>query len=124
VVLPLDAPTPRAWVEKYGHPAPPPKEERLVTALDEHLPGMLVEVGEGGTFQKLHARAQDPQILHLGFDYLLKKMSENGRTPPRLAVTRGAQWSRDSARPFKVVSSIPYHAHPDTGYRHFNPYRD
>jgi hypothetical protein len=63
----------------------------------------LVEIGAGGTFLKVHAKSQDVAIVHWGFDYLLKKFSERGQKPPRLAVTRGAQWSRDSYRDYKVV---------------------
>lgn len=38
-----------------------------------------------------------------GFEYLLKKFSKGWGKPPRLIVARGAQWSRDSARDYKVV---------------------
>jgi hypothetical protein len=125
VVLPVDAPSPRAFVARYGRPTPPPptpKAEREVSALEEHIPGCLVEIGEGGTFLKVHARAFYPEILHLGFDWMLAHLSQDGRKPPRLAVTRGAQWSRDSARDWKVISDdddpddhvIPFSVHgPD-----------
>jgi hypothetical protein len=33
----------------------------------------------------------------------LKNFSEGGHKPPRLAVVRGTQWSRDSLRDYKVV---------------------
>jgi hypothetical protein len=61
-------------------------------------------VGEGGTFLKVHAKSEDPAIVHFGFDYLLKKLSDNrwGK-PPHLIVAHGAQWSRDSKRDFKIV---------------------
>jgi hypothetical protein len=111
VILPLDAPTPRTFVAKYGRPiaSPPKSDSRAEAALDDDLRGALVEIGKNGTFWKIHARAEDDAILHWGFDHLLKKMSVNGREPPRLAVTRGAQWSRDSQRDFKVVQKvIPY----------------
>ncbi len=63
----------------------------------------LVEIGAGGTFLKVHAKSEDPSIVHWGFEYLLKNLSQNDRKPPRLVVTRGTQWSRDSKRDFKVV---------------------
>lgn len=52
---------------------------------------------------KVHAKSEDPLIMHWGFDYLLKKFSQGVNKPPRLVVTRGAQWSRDSLRDYKVV---------------------
>lgn len=116
IILPLDAPTPRQWVEKYGKPLPePPKAERRIEVLDEYLPGALVEVGDGGTFRKLHARAVDDAILHWGFEYLLDnhKPTMPGDKPPHLIVTRGAQWSRDSRRDYKVIPGKPFRAWPE-----------
>lgn len=106
-VLPIDAPTPRMFADKYGTVPPikqKPKAEDRITAQEEYLPCALIEIGKGGTIQKVHARAVDDAILHWGFDYLLSKTMP-GRVPPHLAVTRGSQWSRDSLRDFRVVAS-------------------
>jgi hypothetical protein len=65
---------------------------------------ILVEVGEGGTFLKVHAKSEDPAIVHWGFDYLLKKLSDRRGQTPHFIVAHGAQWSRDSKRDFKVVA--------------------
>jgi hypothetical protein len=72
--------------------------------LESEMRDRLVEIGAGGTFLKVHAKSEDVAIVHWAFDYLLKKFSEGGRKPPRLAVTRGAQWSRDSLRDYKIVA--------------------
>ena len=102
MVLPIDAPHPRIFAEKYDiqQPPQPPNSSRDIEA---EMRDRLVEIGKGGTFLKVHAKAEDAAILHWGFDYLLKKLSEDGRQPPRLAVTRGAQWSRDSQRQYRIV---------------------
>jgi hypothetical protein len=63
----------------------------------------VIEVCEGGTFLKVHAKSEDPAILHWGFDYLLKKLSRNERIAPHLIVARGAQWSHHSKRDFNVI---------------------
>ena len=72
--------------------------------MDEDLPEKLVEVGKGGTFIRLHAAAHDGAILHWGFDYLLKKYTHDDGNGPHLVVARGAQWSRDSRRDYKIVA--------------------
>lgn len=105
VILPIDAPTPRQFVIKYGRPplpALPERAERPAPKLNQ-LRGALVEVDKTGTFTHTHALADEPDILHFGFDFLLKKLSANGDTAPRLVVTRGAQWSRDSQRDWQVI---------------------
>ena len=105
MVLPLDAPNPRAFAQKYDL-APPPVARKNVNAygMVDDCRDMLVEVGEGGTFVMLHAKSHDPAIVHWGFDYLLKKLGSRREGPPHLIVARGAQWSRDSKRDFKVVA--------------------
>jgi hypothetical protein len=103
MVLPVDAPTPRAYAERYDLAPAPAPEKPLAHDLEADMRDRLVEIGAGGTFLKVHAKSQDVAIVHWGFDYLLKKFSERGQKPPRLAVTRGAQWSRDSLRDYKIV---------------------
>lgn len=103
MVLPVDAPTPRLFAEKYDLAPTPQTRKPFDVSIEGDMRDILVEIGEGGTFLKVHAKSEDPKIVHWGFEYLLKKFSENGRKPPRLAVTRGAQWSRDSYRDYKVV---------------------
>jgi hypothetical protein len=77
VVLPIDAPTPREFVNKYtAPPQPPPKVEQLATATEERLRGALVEVGKRGTFDIIHARSNETEILSWGFGYLM------GKVPP------------------------------------------
>ena len=83
---------------------PKPVEERLNLPIEDQLNFKLVEIGEGGTFLKIHAKAGDPAILHWGFDYLLKKLALHDHVP-HLTVTRGAEWSRDSRRDYKIVAS-------------------
>jgi len=104
VVLPIDAPTPRLFAQRYDL-TPMPKRERYYEFQDieADMRDRIVEIDKGGNFVKVHARSEDPAICHWGFEHLLKKFSLNDRTPPRLAVTRGAQWSRDSFRDYKVV---------------------
>lgn len=103
MVLPVDAPTPRLYAEKYDLASEPRHKQPLTPDIEADMRDRLVEIAPGGTFVKVHARSEDPKIVHWGFEYLLKKFSEGGRKPPRLAVTRGAQWSRDSYRDYKVV---------------------
>jgi hypothetical protein len=103
MVLPIDAPTPRAYAERYDLAPDTPQPKPFTPDLEADCLDRLIEVGKGGTFLKVHAKSEDPSIVQWGFDYLLKKLSQNDRTPPRLVVTRGAQWSRDSERDFKVV---------------------
>jgi len=104
MVLPMDAPTPRLFAEKYDltpqtRPAPQIKDRDL----EANLRHCLIEVGEGGTFLEVHAKSRDSAIVHWGFDYLLKKFTNQWRGPPHLIVAHGAQWSRDSKRDYKVV---------------------
>ena len=97
--------TPRQFAERYDL-APQPKVTKSQLAdrnLEADCRDLLVEVGDGGTFSKVHAKSEDPAIVHWGFDYLLKKMSDRWGSPPHLIVARVAQWSRDSKRDFKVV---------------------
>lgn len=103
MVQPIDAPTPRAYAERYDLAPDAPASKPLSPDLEADCRDRLVEVGQGGTFLKVHAKSEDPSIMHWGFDHLLKKFSQGGRRPPRLVVARGAQWSRDSERDFKVV---------------------
>jgi hypothetical protein len=116
MVLPLDAPTPRQFVDKYNLDPAPKMQHPSFRDIEEQMRDRLVEIGEGGTFVEVHARSRHMEIVHWRFDFLLKKCSEGGRKPPRLAVVRGAQWSRDSLRDFKVVSGnvvqIEYPAEP------------
>lgn len=120
VILPVDAPNPRLFVSKYGRPPLPPvpdKADRPAPKLNE-LRGSLVEVDRNGTFVHTHALADEPEILHFGFDFLLKKMTTAWEKPPRLVVTRGAQWSRDSERDWEVIEGdgdapIPLSQHRD-----------
>jgi hypothetical protein len=104
MVLPIDAPTPRLFAERYDL-APAARHEPMLhdRDLETACREVLVEVGEGGTFLKVHAKSEDPAIVHWGFDYLLKKLSERFGPAPHLIVASGAQWSRDSKRDFKVV---------------------
>jgi hypothetical protein len=105
-VLPIDAPTPRLFAEKYNL-APPaaqrPMPQGRDADLEANLRHRLIEVGEGGTFLEVHAKSRDSEIVHWGFDYLLKKFTNQWRGPPHLIVAHGAQWSRDSKRDYKVV---------------------
>ena len=107
MVLPLDAPTPRLFAERYElEPAPTSsltKSQQQDQTLDADCRDMLVELAEGGTFLKVHAMAAHPQIVWWGFDFLLKRYADRHGGPPHRVVARGAQWSRDSKRDFKVV---------------------
>lgn len=105
MVLPMDAPTPRQFAEKYTIVRPPPPEKPVMTDpdLEADCRDQLIEVGEGGTFLKVHAKAAHMEIVHWGFDFLLKKFADRFGGAPHLIVARGAQWSRDSKRDFKVV---------------------
>lgn len=107
MVLPIDAPTPRLFAERYElQPAPKSsltKSQHQDQGLDADCRDMLVELAEGGTFLKVHAKAAHPQIVWWGFDYLLKRYANRHGGPPHLVVARGAQWSRDSKRDFKLV---------------------
>lgn len=104
MVLPMDAPTPRLFAERYDLAPAARHEPKLQDRdLEADCRELLVEVGEGGTFLKVHAKSEDPAIVWWGFDYLLKKLSDRFGPPPHLIVARGAQWSRDSKRDFKVV---------------------
>ena len=104
MVLPVDAPTPLAYAERYDLAPTLAREKPLARDLETDMRDRLVEIGAGGTFLKVHAKSEDVAIVHWGFEYLLKKFSKGGQKPPRLAVTRGAQWSRDSYRDYKVVA--------------------
>ena len=103
MVLPIDAPTPRLFAERYPlkpFPKPPPEPDKSIEA---DCRDVLVEIGDGGTFLKIHAKAAHQEIVWWGFDFLLKKYGQYQGGPPHLIVARGAQWSRDSKRDFKVV---------------------
>jgi len=103
MVLPIDAPTPRLFAQRYQL-APPPKPRPVRDKdIEEDCRDILVELNENYSFTKIHARTAHQQIAWWGFDYLLKKYAQNHGGPPHLVVARGAQWSRDSKRDFKVV---------------------
>ncbi len=105
MVLPIDAPTPRLFAEKYDlAPATrPPLKQTRDAELEAELKYRLIEVGEGGTFLEVHGNSRDPAIMEWGFDYLLKKFTDQWGKRPHLIVAHGAQWSRDSKRDYKVV---------------------
>ena len=106
MVLPIDAPTPRMFAERYDLTANKPpltKSQFENRDLEADCRDRIIELGEGGTFLKVHAKSQDPAIVWWGFEYLMKKFADQFRGPPHLIVARGAQWSRDSKRDFKVV---------------------
>jgi hypothetical protein len=103
MVLPIDAPTPRQFAERYHLEPAPTRERQAFADIESEMRDRLVEIGEGDTFVKVHAKSEDAAIMHWGFEYLLKKFSQSWSKPPRLAVVRGAQWSRDSLRDYKVV---------------------
>ncbi len=113
MVLPIDAPTPRSFAERYDLAPAPKAKPKLDWEMEDDCRDLLVEVGEGGTFLKLHAKSHDPAIVHWGFDYLLKKMAAQHGGPPHLIVARGAQWSRDSKRDFKIVGGKFVELEPD-----------
>jgi len=104
MVLPIDAPTPRLFAEKYNlAPQTRPVPQTMNADLEANCRHCLVEVGSGGTFLEVHAKSRDPAIVQWGFDYLLKKFTNHWGERPHLIVAHGAQWSRDSKRDFKVV---------------------
>jgi len=103
MVLPIDAPTPRLFAERYPlkpFPKPPPEPDK---SIDADCLDILVELNADHSFVKIHAKAAHQEIAWWGFDFLLKKYARQHGGPPHLAVTRGAQWSRDSNRDFKTV---------------------
>lgn len=107
VVLPLDAPDPRAWVKKYGvvPPALPEKRKSRVVApayAPERPEGEVVEL-QGDHITHIHCVADELPILGFAFDHLLQKSHEAGR-PRHLVMRRGCHWLRDSKRDFKVVA--------------------
>ena len=101
MVLPVDAPTPRLYAERYDLAPDMPRTKPLSPDLEADMRDRLVEISAGGTFLKVHAKSEDVAIVHWGFDYLLKKLSEGGRKPPRLAFTHGAQWSETASETSK-----------------------
>jgi len=103
MVLPLDAPTPRLFAERYQLQPTPTRLPEADKGLEYDCRDMLVEIGDGGTFLKIHAKAAHQEIVWWGFDFLLKKYAANHGGLPHLVVARGAQWTRDSKRDFKVV---------------------
>ena len=103
MVLPVDAPSPRAYAERYDLSPASPRQKPLSPDLEADMLDRLVEIGAGGTFLKVHAKSEHVAIMHWGFDYLLGRVRK-GDIPPHLAVTRGAQWSRDSRRDYKIVA--------------------
>src|SRR3984957_6438042 len=56
MVLPMDAPTPRAFAEKYDLAPAPTMPTRANADLEADCRERLIEVGEGGTFLKVHAK--------------------------------------------------------------------
>jgi hypothetical protein len=111
MILPMDAPTPRAYVERYDVAPDTRSSKALAPDLEADCRDRLVEVSKEGTFLRVHAKSEDPAIVHWGFDHLLKKLSQDGREPPRLVVARGAQWSRDSLRDYKIVGGKVFEMH-------------
>ena len=100
----MDAPTPRLFAERYDlAPAERPQPVMRERELEADCRECLIEVGDGGTFLKVHAKSEDPKIVQWGFTYLLAKLADRHGGPPHLIVARGAQWSRDSKRDFKLV---------------------
>ncbi|HEY2010580.1 MAG TPA: tyrosine-type recombinase/integrase [Rhizomicrobium sp.] len=57
--------------------------------MEDDCRDLLIEVGDGGTFQRLHAKSEDPAIVHWGFDYLLKKLRKQHERMDFDPVTRG-----------------------------------
>jgi hypothetical protein len=78
MVLPMDAPTPRQYAERYDIAPAPARLKPLDRDLEEDMRDRLIEVGEGGTFLKVHAKSEDPEIVWWGFDYLLKNSAKDG----------------------------------------------
>lgn len=105
MVLPIDAPTPREFAERYDLA---PHARPLPQTTDANLEGdcrfRLIEVGKAGTFLKVYAKSEAPEIVEWGFDFLLKRFANQHGGPPHLVVAHGAQWSRDSKRDYKVVA--------------------
>jgi len=107
VVLPLDAPDPRAWVKKYGivPPALPEKKKRLAVA-PAHAPerpeSEVIEL-HSDQVTRVHCVADELPVLNFAFEHILKKSVEAGH-PKHLVMRRGATWMRDSKRDFKVVA--------------------
>jgi hypothetical protein len=107
MVLPIDAPTPREFVERYDlAPQTRPIPQTTDAALEADCRFRLIEVGKNGTFLSVHVKSQDPAVVEWGFDHLLKKFATQWGGPPHLIVAHGAQWSRDSKRDFKVVGKF------------------
>ena len=103
MVLPLDAPTPRLFAQRYQlQPAPKPKPEPD-KSIEADCRDILVELNEDYSFIKIHAKVAHPEIAWWGFDFLLKRYAKSFRGSPHLVVARGAQWTRDSKRDYKVV---------------------
>lgn len=73
MVLPIDAPTPRAYAERYDIAPDQPRPKPFCPDLEADMRDRLVEIGKGGTFVKVHAKSEDPTIVQWGFEYLLKK---------------------------------------------------
>jgi len=106
MVLPVDAPTPRLYAQRYDL-APRPQVTKTQFEdrdLEADCRDRIIELGDGGTFLKVHAKSADPAIVWWGFEYLMKKFADQFRGPPRLIIARGAQWTRDSKPDIKVVS--------------------
>ena len=105
MVLPMDAPTPSLFAERYDLTLKPAQDKPQFRdhGLEADCRDAIIELGEGGTFLRVHAKSEDPAIVWWGFDYLLKKFADQHGGPPHLIVARGAQWSRDSKRDFKIV---------------------
>jgi hypothetical protein len=77
MVLPIDAPSPRAYAERYDLSPALPREKPMSPDLEADMRDRLVEIGAGGTFLKVHAKSEDPAIVHWGFEHLLKGTSNN-----------------------------------------------
>src|SRR6185312_2507624 len=91
MVLPIDAPTPREFAERYDlAPQTRPLQQTTDAALEANCRFRLIEVGKNGTFLAVHAKSQDPAIVEWGFDHLLKKFAGQWGGPPHLIVAHGA----------------------------------
>ncbi len=68
MVLPIDAPTPRLFAERYdlAPGKPPPLPQTRDAELEGELKYRLIEVGEGGTFVEVHGKSRDPAIMEWG----------------------------------------------------------
>ena len=96
---------PRLFAERYDL-APKPQVTKTQFEdrdLEADCRDRIIELGDGGTFLKVHAKSADPAIVWWGFEYLMKKFADQFRGH-RISLWRGAQWSRDSRRDFKVVA--------------------